>query len=173
MFGPKWSQHIDKTRMLHDSIFISWISSSVAPTRTAPPEHSLFQGSFYFLHVETDVSLGCCSLLVFVRTTFGEVGHGSSGLKRQSNLALRPIGAGPSNQITAFDPDETMRLIEQRKVEMRKALEARLSTAAEREQLARQLIRFAQQTTTKNLISQLNSSYSSHECSPFTLFLKI
>ena len=58
MFGPKWSQHIDKTRMLHDSIFISWISSSVAPTRTAPPEHSLFQGSFYFLHVETDVSLG-------------------------------------------------------------------------------------------------------------------
>ena len=59
MFGPKWSQHIDKTRMLHDSIFISWISSSVAPTRTAPPEHSLFQGSFYFLHGETDVSLGC------------------------------------------------------------------------------------------------------------------
>ena len=58
MFGPKWSQHIDKTRMLHDSIFISWISSSVAPTRTAPPEHSLFQGSFYFLHGETDVSLG-------------------------------------------------------------------------------------------------------------------
>ena len=57
MFGPKWSQHIDKTRMLHDSIFISWISSSVAPTRTAPPEHSLFQGSFYFLHGETDVSL--------------------------------------------------------------------------------------------------------------------
>ena len=56
MFGPKWSQHIDKTRMLHDSIFISWISSSVAPTRTAPPEHSLFQGSFYFLHGETDVS---------------------------------------------------------------------------------------------------------------------
>ena len=55
MFGPKWSQHIDKTRMLHDSIFISWISSSVAPTRTAPPEHSLFQGSFYFLHGETDV----------------------------------------------------------------------------------------------------------------------
>ena len=43
MFGPKWSQHIDKTRMLHDSIFISWISSSVAPTRTAPPEHSLFR----------------------------------------------------------------------------------------------------------------------------------
>lgn len=61
MFGPKWSQHIDKTRMLHDSIFISWISSSVAPTRTAPPEHSLFQGSFYFLHGETDVSLGCSS----------------------------------------------------------------------------------------------------------------
>ena len=63
MFGPKWSQHIDKTRMLHDSIFISWISSSVAPTRTAPPEHSLFQGSFYFLHGETDVSLGCPILL--------------------------------------------------------------------------------------------------------------
>ena len=68
MFGPKWSQHIDKTRMLHDSIFISWISSSVAPTRTAPPEHSLFQGSFYFLHGETDVSLGCAGRQSLVTT---------------------------------------------------------------------------------------------------------
>ena len=32
---PKIVTVIDKTRMIHDSIFISWISSSVAPTRTA------------------------------------------------------------------------------------------------------------------------------------------
>ena len=43
--------------------------------------------------------------------------------------------------IAGQDLEETLRLIEARKVEMRKALESRLSNAAEREQLARQLIR--------------------------------
>ena len=59
MFGSKWSQHIDKARMLHDSTFVSWISSSVAPTRAAHLSIHSFKDGFYFLHAETEVSPWC------------------------------------------------------------------------------------------------------------------
>ena len=103
--------------MLHGSIFISWISSSVAPTRTAPPEHSLFQGSFYFLHGETDVSLGC-----FRSETKTKIASINSA--KPPDALQQSTGAGMATDASDVaathkaDPDETKK---QAAVDKRKA----------------------------------------------------
>ena len=101
MFGPKWSQHIDKTRMLHDSIFISWISSSVAPTRAAPPEQSLFQAGFIFIFYETDVSPAPpCQMALALSMTAGSVCPRCGGKSLSSDLGELGFKSG----LHGFDP---------------------------------------------------------------------